>query len=102
MILLSCQRWPPVAIAQLLGCDVATVRRWIHRYESDGVAGLHDRPPQVGPDWAAHGWVHGSDGCLPRFPRPTLSQQLQPLGPTRVRANEGSSLAYSYGLARWR
>ena len=44
MILLSCKRWPPVAIAELLGCDVATVRRWIHRYNADGVAGLHDRP----------------------------------------------------------
>ena len=32
MILLSHQHWPPAAIAELLGCDPATVRRWIHRY----------------------------------------------------------------------
>jgi transposase len=44
MILLSCQRWPPTAIAELLGCDPATVRRWIHRYNTHGVSGLHDRP----------------------------------------------------------
>jgi transposase len=44
MILLSCQRWPPTAIAELLGCDPATVRRWIHRYNAHGVAGLCDRP----------------------------------------------------------
>src|ERR671912_730223 len=28
----------------LLGCDTATVRRWIHRYNQDGVIGLADRP----------------------------------------------------------
>jgi Homeodomain-like domain len=42
--LLSHHRWPPTAIAELLGCDPATVRRWIHRYNQDGVIGLADRP----------------------------------------------------------
>jgi transposase len=45
MILLSCQGWTPAAIAGLLGCDAATVRRWIHRYNQEGsAAGLADRP----------------------------------------------------------
>jgi transposase len=44
MILLSCRGWPPTAIAELLGCDPATVRRWIHRYNQEGTAGLADRP----------------------------------------------------------
>jgi transposase len=44
MILLSHRGWPPAAIAELLGCDPATVRRWIHRYNQDGVTGLADRP----------------------------------------------------------
>jgi transposase len=44
MVLLSCQRWPPDAIAELLGCDPATVRRWIHRYNQHGAGGLADRP----------------------------------------------------------
>jgi transposase len=44
MILLSSQGWPPAAIAGLLGCDPATVRRWIHRYNSHGTAGLADQP----------------------------------------------------------
>jgi transposase len=44
MILLSCRGWPPAAIAELLGCDPATVRRWIHRYNQHGTAGLADRP----------------------------------------------------------
>jgi hypothetical protein len=44
MILLSCQGWPPAAIAELLGCDPATVRRWIHRYNQHGVTGLADHP----------------------------------------------------------
>jgi transposase len=44
MILLSQRNWPPAAIAELLGCDPATVRRWIHRYNHEGVTGLADRP----------------------------------------------------------
>jgi transposase len=52
MILLSCRGWPPAAIAELLGCHPATVRRWIHRYNTHGTAGLADqaRPgrPRVG------------------------------------------------------
>ena len=44
MILLSQQRWTPTAIAELLGCDAATVRRWIHRYSTHGPRGLADQP----------------------------------------------------------
>jgi transposase len=44
MLLLSHQGWRPAAIASLLGCDPATVRRWIHRYNHQGIAGLGDRP----------------------------------------------------------
>jgi transposase len=44
MILLSHQRWTPAAIAELLGCDPVTVRRWIHRDNTHGIGGLGDRP----------------------------------------------------------
>lgn len=44
MILLSRQGWPPSQIADLLGYDPSTVRRWIHRYRSHGSTGLADRP----------------------------------------------------------
>jgi transposase len=44
MILLSQHGWPAAQIAQVLGVDPSTVRRWIHRYQQHGVAGLHDRP----------------------------------------------------------
>jgi transposase len=44
MILLSCQGWTPAAIAELVGVDTGTVRRWIHRYNGHGTAGLADRP----------------------------------------------------------
>jgi transposase len=43
MILLSCRGWPPARIAELLGCHPATVRRWIHRYNTYGTAGLADQ-----------------------------------------------------------
>jgi len=44
MILLSARGWTAGAIAELLGCDPSTVRRWIHRFNQHGVAGLADRP----------------------------------------------------------
>jgi transposase len=44
MILLSRHGLPAARIAELLGCDPATVRRWIHRYNTHGAGGLADRP----------------------------------------------------------
>jgi hypothetical protein len=44
MILLSQQDWPATKIAELLGCDPRTVRRWVHRYNTHGAGGLADRP----------------------------------------------------------
>jgi transposase len=44
MILLSQQGLSAAQIADLLGYDSATVRRWIHRYHTHGTGGLADRP----------------------------------------------------------
>jgi transposase len=44
MILLSQQGWSASQIADLLGYDPATVRRWIHRYQQHGTSALADRP----------------------------------------------------------
>ena len=44
MILLSLHGLPPSQIADLLDCHPATVRRWISRFSSEGLAGLADRP----------------------------------------------------------
>ncbi len=44
MILLSHRGWTASAIAELLGCDPATVRRWIHRYNAGGTTALADQP----------------------------------------------------------
>jgi transposase len=54
MTLLSCQQWPPAAIAELLGCDPSTVRRWVHRYNTHGTAGLYDRPRPGRPRLGSH------------------------------------------------
>ena len=53
MVLLSVHGLPPAQIAALLECHPATVRRWIGRFNSAGVAGLADlprcgRPPRGG------------------------------------------------------
>jgi transposase len=55
MILLSQRGLPASTIADLLGTDPCTVRRWIGRYNTHGVAGLADRPRSGRPAWAAHG-----------------------------------------------
>jgi transposase len=44
MILLSQQGWAATQIADLLGYDPSTVRRWIHRYQQHGASALADRP----------------------------------------------------------
>src|SRR5690348_18356680 len=44
MVLLSLHELPAAQIAALLGCHPATVRRWIARFNAEGLAGLADRP----------------------------------------------------------
>jgi len=44
MILLSQHGWSAATIAELLGCDPLTVRRWVHRYNHQGAHSLADRP----------------------------------------------------------
>ena len=43
MVVLSTAGFSPAEIAALLDYHPATVRRWLHRYHSDGVSGLPDR-----------------------------------------------------------
>jgi transposase len=44
MVLLSLHGLPAAQIAVLLDCHPATVRRWIGRFNREGMAGLADRP----------------------------------------------------------
>jgi hypothetical protein len=44
MVLLSLHELPAAQIAALLDCHPATVRRWIGRFNREGLAGLADRP----------------------------------------------------------
>jgi Winged helix-turn helix len=44
MVLLSLHELPAAQIAVLLECHPGTVRRWIGRFNSKGLAGLADRP----------------------------------------------------------
>jgi transposase len=52
MVLLSVQGLAPVQVAALLDCHPATVRRWIGRFNAEGLTGLADRPrsgrPRIG------------------------------------------------------
>src|ERR1700749_3905325 len=49
MVLLSLHGLPAAQIAALLECHPATVRRWISRFNDEGLAGLADRPPSGRP-----------------------------------------------------
>lgn len=44
MVVLSLHGLSAAEIAELLACHPATVRRWVIRFNADGVAGLADRP----------------------------------------------------------
>jgi transposase len=44
IVLLSAHGLPSAMIAELLDCHPATVRRWISRFDDEGLAGLADRP----------------------------------------------------------
>ena len=44
MIVLSAHGLPPAQIAELLDCHPGTVRRWMGRFNGEGLAGLADRP----------------------------------------------------------
>jgi Winged helix-turn helix len=44
MVLLSAHGLAPAQIAELLDCHPVTVRRWISRFNAEGMAGLADRP----------------------------------------------------------
>jgi transposase len=44
MVVLSAAGFSPAEIADLLDYHPATVRHWLHRYTTDGVPGLPDRP----------------------------------------------------------
>ena len=80
MVLLSLHGLPPSPIAELLDCHPATVRRWIGRFDAEGLAGLADRPrsgrPRLGGCRLA-----GRIAALPERPGPwTLPRIRRYLG----------------------
>jgi hypothetical protein len=63
MILLSLHGLTPGQVAELLDCHPATVRRWIGRFNREGLAGLADPPGPEDRRWAAAGCPGGSPRC---------------------------------------
>jgi transposase len=52
MVLLSLHGLAAAQIAELLDCHPATVRRWISRFNREGLAGWRTGPGPGGPGWA--------------------------------------------------
>lgn len=66
MVLLSLHGLPAAQIADLLGYDPGTVRRWIGRFNRLGVAGLADRPRPGRPRRGGRRLVHRIAALLAR------------------------------------
>jgi transposase len=80
MILLSEHGLAPAQIAELLECHPATVRRWIGRFNDEGLAGLADRPRSGRPALAG-GQLTGRIAALLERPGPwTLPRIRRYLG----------------------
>src|SRR6266705_6347865 len=84
MVLLSLQGLPAAQIAVLLDCHPATVRRWIGRFNAEGMAGLADRPRSGRPPLGGRR-LPGRITALLRRPGPwTLPRIRQHLGRSQV------------------
>ncbi|MFD8527766.1 IS630 family transposase [Streptosporangium canum] len=78
MVLLSLQGLSAVQIADLLGYDPGTVRRWIDRFNRCGVAGLADRPRPGRPRLGGRR-LTGRIAALPARPGPWTIPRLSRL-----------------------
>jgi len=76
MVLLSLHGLPPAQIAALLDCHPATVRRWISRFNREGIAGLADRPRSGRPALGGRR-LTGRIAALLRRPGPWTLPQIQ-------------------------
>jgi hypothetical protein len=65
MVLLSLHGLPPSQIAELLDCHPVTVRRWIGRFNDEGLPGWPTGRGPDGPGWADSNWPAGLLRCLP-------------------------------------
>ena len=98
MILLSAAGYPAVSIAELVGYDPRTVRRWIERFIVEGVGGLPDRFRTGRPCSTAQ--VTGRLSTLLAQPKawtvPSLARAL------RWSASSSTRRRRRQGLAQWR
>jgi len=86
MVLLSVHGLAPAQIAELLDCHPATVRRWISRFNREGIAGLAGRPRSGRPRLGGRR-LAGRIAALLERPGPwTLPQIRRYLGWPRISA----------------
>lgn len=67
-VLLSDQGKSPAEIAALFGYSVATVRRWLTRYQAEGLEGLYDKPRSGRPRKANDALKDEVEQCLSTRP----------------------------------
>jgi len=84
MVLLSLHELPAAQIAALLDCHPATVRRWIRRFNDEGLAGLADRPRSGRPPLGGPRLASRIAALLARpgpWTLPRIRRYLVPAGP---------------------
>ena len=91
MVLKSAQGMAAEEIAGLLACDSDTVRKWVYRFDQEGIAGLGDRPRSGRPPV-------GGDGLADRI----AELLLQPMAWTAARVAAALELKVSPGTMRRR
>ncbi|MFW5421066.1 helix-turn-helix domain-containing protein [Nocardiopsis sp. CNT-189] len=84
MVLLSLHGLPPALIADLLDYDPATMRRWINRYNHEGLAALADRPRPGRPRLGGPHLLRRITALLTRPGPWTLSRLWRYLGRPRL------------------
>jgi len=94
MVLLSLHGLAPAQIAALLDCHPATVRRWINRFNREGMAGLADRPRSGRPRLGGQR-LTGRIAALLARPGPwTLPRPMAGSTPLRISAVTADSPAF--------
>jgi len=73
----------PISVATDMGVSLSTVRKWVSRYRSEGVAGLHDR-----------------SSCPHRSPAQTPAALAEQIGVLRRQRRTGGEIAATTGVSR--
>lgn len=101
MVLLSNRRFCVVRISRIFGTREATVRRWIERFEQNGIDCLCDRPRSGRPLKVEAAVLQRPNGIVMKGDFPTSFSSSGPCTLLPFRPNNTSSSAMTLGSVLW-